>query len=367
MPATTFIERFRTVAARAAHPHLAPINRATFQSDHGLALAKANSLLGYQKFLAAARTAKAQRNGATMAFEHNVQGQARQALDDAQALSGAVLRMTQQANHTDLWSQMHTRLIAALGASGPVSAKQIWSEIQQGLQNPQYKAALQNAGLSDGVASAMSDAVSKIDANLVLRNGQVAVETQVAGESQPRRVKLKAPHGQPRGIVDLLQRSQFDKVVSAFSNNDPVYIEAVPLAGEAAYEPADLFAIGAVAVRQGVADHVRKLEDTGLATYQGNDPGTVILTAFVIALVAGALGAGILYLCDDPPDNVQQPDFVCDIGFALIYLAAIFLGAIAVVGGGGVLAFCAMVAFMLLWTDVVLHFPTFTPATASAP
>jgi hypothetical protein len=359
MPTTSFLKSYRAAANRAAHPHLAPINAVTLQSDRAIAIAKATSLTGYRNFLVAARAAKAQRNGVSMAFERNVQTQARQALDDVQGLAGAVLRITQQANHTDLWNQMHDRLTTAL-ANGPVSAKQVWSEIQHGLQDAQYKPTLQSAGLTDDIAAAMSDVIAKLDANVVLRNGQIAIETKVAGEAQPRRLLLKAPSARPAGIADLLRRAQFDQVVSAISNNDPVYVEAVASTSEPAHEPAELFAIGAVSARQGMADHVRKLEDTGLATYQGNDPGTVILVAFIAALVVGALGAGILYMCDHP-DGVEQPDFVCDIAFVLILLATMVLGAVAVLGGGGLLALGALLASQALYADVIAHMPTFHP------
>jgi hypothetical protein len=173
MATTNFIQSFRTAAGRAAHPHLEPINAATFQSDHALALSKASNLIAYQKYLAAARGVKAQRKSVSLAFERNVQAQASNALDDLQTLCGGALRLTQQVNHTDFWSQSLTRMASALGSSGPVTAKQIWAEVQEGLQNPQYKSALEAAGLTDDVTGALTQIVSQLDASLVLRDGHV--------------------------------------------------------------------------------------------------------------------------------------------------------------------------------------------------
>jgi hypothetical protein len=292
----------------------------------------------------------------SVAFERNMHAQARQALGDTQAFCGGVLRIVQQVNHTDFWPQTLGRMVSTLSASGPVSAKQIWGEVQQGLQDPQNKAALQSAGLTDDVAAAITDVISKLDANLLLRGGKVSVETQVAGASQPLRFSLKAPGGPATSITDLLRRTQFDQVVSAFSNNDPVYLEAVASAVAVDYEPADLFAIGAVAARQGMAEHVRKLEDTGLATYQGNDPAT-LLTLLVVGLFLAAVGATIEYLCDHP-GQVMQPKWVCDAGEVLLFLSLLALAGPVVAGN-----YFAWVAFGLVLADWIAHLPGFQPTS----
>jgi hypothetical protein len=360
----SFIERVHAARDRASHPHLDPINAATFESDRNLALAKAGGLAAYQKYLTDVRAAKARRKGASLAFERNVQAQARQALGDLGAFSGAALRITQQMNQTNFWSQALDHMRTALGA-GPVSAKQMWTELQQ---NDQYKSALRGHGLSDDIASAVTEAISNFDANLVMHRGKVAIETRVAGEGQPRRLSLKAPAGRPTSIADLLRRSQFEKVVSAFTNQEPVYLEAVSAGRVLDYEPCDLFAYGAVAGRQRMAEHVRKLEDTGLATYQGNDPLTFFVAALAIGLFLGVVGATILYLCDHPTEEVEQPDWVCTAGFVMVFLAIIILGAltaIAIIDGVAFLA-VAGIAFGLLLPDLLEHFPTYTPPEAGA-
>jgi hypothetical protein len=200
--------------------------------------------------------------------------------------------------------------------------------VQQGLQDPQNKALLQRIGLTDEVTAAVTEIISKLDADLVLRDGKISVETQLAGESQPRRLSLKAPGGLPTSITDLLRRSQFDQVVSAFTNNDPVYLEAVASAVAVDYEPADLYALGAVAARQRMAEHVRKLEDTGLATYQGNDPVSLTVGLIIAGLALGAFGAYIEYLCDhqhDLPPLTPVPDWVCAVGETLLFLSLVLL------------------------------------------
>jgi hypothetical protein len=358
-----FIEHAHAAIGKTGHPHLDPINAATFASDRDLALAKVSGLMAYQKFLADARTAKARRKGSTSAFERNVQAQGRQALADLQAFSGAVLRITQQMNQTDVWRRTLDHMSTALGSSGPVSAQQIWNELQA---NEQYKSTLQAHGVTDEMAASATEAISKLDARLVLQGGKVLVETRVAGESQPRRLSLKASLGRPTGIVDLLRRSQFEQVVSAFTRSDPAYVEAVSAGRALDCEPGDLFAYGAVAARQRVAEHVRKLEDTGLATYQGNEPFTVLVAALAIGLFLGLVGSIILYLCDHPGD-VSPPDWVCATGFVLVMIAVVVLGAltgIAIVEGVALLA-VAGIALGALLPEWLRHFQDFSPGMAA--
>jgi hypothetical protein len=316
----SLVQAYRATMRRDSHPHLDPINVAAFKSDCDIAMTKVESLAAYQSFLAAARAAKARRKGVPLAFERNVQRQARQALADLQALSGGVLRVVQQANHTNIWADMLTRATSMLKTTGPVSAKQIWDEVRL---NQEYLTALESHGLTAERVAAVTTGISRLDARLVLHAGKVSVETPVAGERAPRRLSLKASPGRPTGIVDLLRRSQFDKVVSAFSRNDPAYLEVVATEGPVDYEPGQVFAVGAVAARQRMAEHVRKLEDTGLATYQGNEAAsTIFLVLLVMGLILSGVGLAIEYQCEQ--GAVQDPD-VCNLGGLLLLLGIMCL------------------------------------------
>jgi hypothetical protein len=315
----SLVQAYRATMRRDSHPHLDPINVAAFKSDCDIAMTKVESLAAYQSYLAAARAAKARRKGVSLAFERNVQRQARQALADLQTLCGGVLRVVQQVNHTNNWRDMLTRMTSMLKTTGPVSARQIWDEVQL---NQEYRTALESYGLTPDRVAAVTTEISRLDARLVLHAGKVSVETRVAGTSAPRRLSLKDSPGRPTGIVDLLRRSQFDKVVAAFSRNDPVYLEVVATEATVDHEPGQVFAVGAVAARQRMAEHVRKLEDTGLATYQGNEPGTIFIALIVIGLILSGVGLGIQYQCEH--GAVQDPD-VCAVGGLLLFLGIMCL------------------------------------------
>jgi hypothetical protein len=76
----SLVQAYGATIQRDSHPHLDPINVANFKSDCDIAMTKVERLAAYQSFLAAARAAKARRKGVSLAFERNVQRQARQRL-----------------------------------------------------------------------------------------------------------------------------------------------------------------------------------------------------------------------------------------------------------------------------------------------
>ena len=210
----------QTFSAQAApHPHLNPINSTTFQSDGSIVAARAASLLSYQQYLASARAVKAQRGSVPASFEQTVLAQAIQAQSDLQALSAAALRMTQQVNHTDFWGQFLNNISATLAANGPVTANELWNEALPTIQNSTVYA---NVGLTKDLAATVTSALSNFNASLVLIGGKLTVETPVAGGANPGTLSIQAPGAPLAGINDLLQRQQFDQVVSAFNSNTPV-------------------------------------------------------------------------------------------------------------------------------------------------
>jgi hypothetical protein len=360
---TGIVDAFAKAGARDRHPHLDPLNSAAFAVDRDVVLPKASNLLAYQRYLADARAVKAKRKGASVSFERSVLTQARQARDDLDAFTGAAMRMTQQVNQTDLWSQTLASATQSLRDTGPITPSATWAEL---MQSEQISTALATHGVSPDIAATITDAFGKLDATVSLRDSKVSIETQVAGESQPRRVALASAPPPPADLSQLLRRSQFDGVMSALTTSQPIYIEAVPAGGIAAYQAPELFAFGVVAARQHMNEHVRKLEDTGLATYEGNDPFSFILALIVIGLFLALVGTIILELCDRT-GPVLQPDWLCTAGGVMVYLALIVLGALVLlfIVDGVAVAFIGLVALVLLLNEVPKManqiFPDFQP------
>lgn len=379
MSKTNFMTAFHA-HARMPHPHLHPVNRATLHADSALAVAKAKGLMAYQQYLAAAREVKARRAGVSASFERTVLAQAVQAQGDLQALCGAALRVTQQINQTDFWGQIFTHVGATLDKAGPQHLGQLWSEALQTIQKHDSAQVFAKAGLSSDLTDAITSVMANVDATLAKKNGTLTVQTTVPGNKEPSAVSLLAPGRPVTGVTDLLRAQQFDSIVSVFTNNEPAYLDVVPVPGVAGYEPADLTAVASILARQRLADHVRKLQDTGLATYQGQDPVSFIIGLIVGSLLVAAVAAVVLAGCDPQPPpqpgevvgSPDYPDVVCFAAMLLLTWALGALGAglllvVGAVGGltGFVLGLVALAAFSVLLVDWVNHMPRFSPAPLS--
>jgi len=154
-------------------------------------------------------------------------------------------------------------------------------------------------------------------------------------------------------------------------------MEVVPSPTAIDFAPGDLFALGAIMAGQRMAEHVRKLQDTGLATYQGNDPATLILI-IAIAAVLGTFAGLILHYCDDPPQptsgtTVGVPSTAeCAVAYFVLGLCVAILGAgallaITVIGGtvGASVGLAALFEFAILVVEAYENRPRFQPQPAS--
>jgi hypothetical protein len=360
------LDAFAKAGGRQRHPHLQPLNRATWADDRAVVVENAGRLLDYQRFLADARAVKAKRKGASASFERSVLAQAQRARADLDGFSRSAVQMVQQLNHTDLWNQTLSRGAQTLRQTGPTGLDAMWAELTK---TEEARTEFAKHGLSPQVTAAVTEAFGRIEATVSSRDGKVFVEARQSGDNQRRRVALSATPSRPKDLSQLLRRSQFDQVMSALTNGQPMYVEAVPAANAAAYTPPDLFAFGVAASRQRMHEHVRKLEDTGLATYEGNDPVSFIVGMLALAIFLGLVGSIILELCDDPDAAVQQPDWVCAGGALLVMISLGLLGGIAAIFfiDGVAVAAIGWFAFIILLHEADVHrdqlFPDFQPGT----
>jgi hypothetical protein len=336
--------------AAGAEPKLAPVNQATLASDCASVLQRAGSLQSYQTFLTAARAAKAKGKGAPLTLERTVQAQAAQAFADAEVGAAAALRVVQQVNQTSFWTDTMARMTAVLKTTGPVSAQQIWSDVWTNQTNAAVRAALQAQGLTDAVAGAVASGIAQTNASFVLQDGKLAIAGSAAGGTAT--LALRTPGTAPADVGELLRSAAFDQVVAAFTQESPLYLDAAPAA--VAMEPAEIFAAGAIAARQHMADHVRGLQDVGLSTVTGADPVTAALVTLLVAgLVLGAIGALLLIQCTNAgPGGPPGGGETCAIGQILVMLAMLMLG-VTIVASGGAIQVVAVLGLAALVPEVV--------------
>jgi hypothetical protein len=360
-PAAKFAAAVRKTRTRFSVP-LA--NRAAVRGEVRIMTEKLDSLGSYRDYLVAARAEKARRKGVSLAFEAAVQAQARQALRDTEALGGAALRVAQQMHHSRLWDQVLDKAVAGVKASGPVSAQDLWAHLRG---SDASMATLRSHGLTADMESALNEAIGSFEATLSLRSGKPGFDVKVPGQGRSRRIPLgRTPTGSPTSVADLLRLSEFDRVVAAFTEGRTASLDIVASDTEIEYHLADLAALAAVAGHQRVVEHVRKLEDTGLATYSGEDPATAVAVLAVIAAVSYGVGVVLAQECEKSGDDVAC--FAA--GFLLIIAAEGFaaLAILAFVSGNpvaGVFASIFAASAVEEWIEISPELTGFTPPATS--
>jgi hypothetical protein len=313
----------------ATHPHLSsPINSHALRRERATAIQGLEGLMAYQQFLADARAAKAERRRTSKAFERHVQAQSRQALADLDGFIGSALLTARHVNQANYWQTSLRRAAAVLNDTGPITAQNFWRDIRG---RPDVMSSLVGFGFSDSMAAMSDKVIATTDAVIKADGGAVEVATRRLGTNDEyRSVTLTANRGRPKTLTELLSRQPFDQVAAAYSRFDNgAYIPMVSIPWSQC-EPNGLVTLAAFTTRQLVVEHVRKLEDNGLTTYVGGEPGTVI-ALLLIGLTLYLTGLWIGDACTDP-QNIDPPsDTVCVAGGFLTLLGVILI-AIAVFG-----------------------------------
>jgi hypothetical protein len=214
--------------------------------------------------------------------------------------------------------------IAGVKASGPVQVQDLWSDLAN---DPEARQLLRDQGWTDDLWTALDENMKKLDGRLVLQDGKLAAEVKLAGQEQGQRVVLThSASGAPRTLDDLLRRGQFERMVGQFERQGALWMDVVASETDE-FEIVDVVLGGAVQCVQGLAQHKRKLEDTGLATYAGNSLPAILLIAGLAVLLTAAIMHGI-HDCKDASHKT----------FCLIASILGFLGdLLLVLGGGGLL------------------------------
>jgi hypothetical protein len=325
-------------AVKRAHVHTQPtaINRTALVAEQQRALQKVMALASYRDYLAAARAQKAKGHAAPLALEYSVQDQARTAAADMTELGAAALSVTDQFRHGGMWNLIHDQASAGVTAAGPMHIADAWHDLKA---NEAWMEVVRSAGLTDEISTALDQAVGAINARLVADGGSLHLECTVPGAHAPQSCPLaKSETYDPATIGDLLGYDTFARVAAAYGDTSGFEPRLIPAVVPIAHDFADLVAMGAVAGRQRMIEHVRKLEDTGLETYAGEDPLSVLVVLFIVGAAAAIIGEVLYSMCEESgdPDSAScvAAFFVLTIACACLFGAAIIL---AGTGAGGII------------------------------
>ena len=249
---------------------------------------KAVSLQGYQSFLSQARSWKAVRKGVPRSFEREVQVHAAQALADGSELATATLRSTRHLKQTGHLDRVLDSWIAAVKASGPVQVPDLWSYVAE---DAQARQTLRDQGLADNLFAAIDEQMRKLDGQIALHGGKLTGEIKLTGQERTHASSWRTRLRVNPARFTTCWRGQFERIIEQLEREGALGFDPVvgPLHEG---EIAELVVIGTLFSVQSLAQHKRKLEDTGLAMVSGNDPVTALSwvdSIIVMGVICSAL------------------------------------------------------------------------------
>ena len=327
---------YAELARAVADASGAPVNTGALLLDKDLALQKAVSLQSYQSFLSQARSWKAARKGVPRSFEREVQVHAAQALADGRELAAATLRSTRHLKQTGHLDRVLDSWIAGVKASGPVQVQDLWADVAE---DAQARQTLRDQGLVDNLFAAFDEQMRKLDGQIALHGGKLTGEVKLAGQERTQHIILAhSASSQPRTLHDLLARGQFERITEQLEHGGaPGFDPVVGPLHEG--ETAEFVAIGALLSVQSLAQHKRKLEDTGLAMVAGQDPVTVLAWVAIAMIVMGVIGSAVF--CAGDLDETA-----CTVAKVLLILGLLLYGGLGVYANSP----AAILVFSGYWT-----------------
>jgi hypothetical protein len=234
--------------------------------------------------------------------------------------------------------------IAGVKASGPVQVQDLWSEVEN---NQRARQILRDEGVTDELLVSISENMKRLEGRVFLQGSRLATEVNVPGQDQfGTTVFTQSSKGMPRTVTELRRRGQFERMVDEFERGG-----LLSLGGLAGQQPeievAEIILSGTIFSVQSVAEHKRKLEDTELTIYTGNEPGTVALVAAILA-IAGTVflitGSILQHFCED--DAEIGDGVACTVGKILVLLALLCFAVASFAVGEAKSGFGASVIFI---------------------
>jgi hypothetical protein len=244
-------------------------------------------------------------------------------------LASAALRMTNQFKQSGELDSMLSGWIDAIGQSGPVRTADLVADLET--QTSPLRENLHAEGVTDEIWSNVIENLKKVDATLFAQDGKLVAQLKVLGQDNPRKVVfVHSATGMPQTLSDLLRRGSYERLASIFLKTGGLKtggpkLQLLP-GPERELELAEVILSGSILSVQSVAEHTRRLRDTGLAKYAGSSGIAILAIAILAAWVIGAI---LKHWCGRSGDVATA---ACVVGNILEILAS--LGFLALLGWG---------------------------------
>jgi hypothetical protein len=272
-------------------------------------------LLSYWQYLAAIRKQKAARHYRSI-FEADVVAQARGAAVDARSLGHRALSILRQLRNAGALEQALQRVERNARDVGKLDLK---AAGLAALQTEHAREALRREGIDSSLLDALRTQLERVQ--VVVEPGEHGT-VRIDGTA----VALSKATQRPATLAQALSAGSFDRIVDALGSDEPFLAAPVAAARNSQSRTVDVYegvAAQASALAHELVRHVRKIEDVGLATYEGGDPatiGTILIIAGVVMIVVG--GAIVVY-CKSKHKDMDEDE--CKEGIDLLTLGLFLL------------------------------------------
>jgi hypothetical protein len=299
--------------------------------DHGalareapVIVAAARRLLGYRNQLARLRAFKASSAKGARRGEADrlALSGARSALAASDSLVSASVSALRQANLDGGLDRFAARLNEQVTAAGEIAAIELWQGIAT---TPEPLAVLDRIGFDGELRDVFQELLESARIRCTSVGTRLIVVSEAHGQAGRAEIET-GPEDTARTVRDLFTRGGFEAISAAIEAGSPAYLMNAGILDGARMGESMLAAM--VTAQRDLVRHVRALEDRGLATYSGADPGSVLVGLMIAALVAFILGLVALGIC------AAGVDAACTVAEVLLILGAILCGAGLVVGVG---------------------------------
>lgn len=330
MTVATTTEGFRVPKGRA------PFAFEPMAKDVATLLAASRRVRDYRHFLAQCRSAKSR--GASADLGRLVLSQAR-ALRTPD-LEAAAARSIRSLSTIGGFEQASSLLRIEAGKGYGLRSADIWSRLSQ---HPKLPELSQTYGVEAGDLEELGQALADVELTLTTQGGDLTAVGLVAGRPLSVKIVPQPTTIAPRTALDVLMSGRLQALCDGLEAGEPAYLTGANLGlpvGTASFEFVAL-ATALNAQREAVR-HVRKLEDVGLSTYAGAEPGTLGIIALTL-FVAGIIIGNIECKSDHWSSGISGDDHEngwCYLAF-LLYVAGFIVGfvalgsAAAAIGSGG--------------------------------
>ena len=255
-------------------------------------LAALERLQSFERFFDQARIEDPRSGKTSITFESEVRDQANRAAQDTDIVVGTMLTVMRHLRSSGSLDAALGAFGRALEKSGPQDAEQLFESVlpteagDASRDIPLWPT--KDAPLWPTNLMRVSDILGEQKPTISVRSGRLNVEIASGGD-----VAIRLPGDErPQSINDVLNAHRFEASVATFAQSGQLLVDFVPTTteGSTVTEIDDLLLFAASHVQSRMRRHAKRVDQIGLAAYQGEDPGPLLGFVGLIATAIGALG-----------------------------------------------------------------------------